>query len=83
MNTVVASAALLPEAIQVVFVSLAGQKKRLEGLEDVRESLVEPPPAGDEGSDEASSEKQHYARKVPMLKREKRQTYYFVDWEST
>ncbi|KAG2776066.1 hypothetical protein PC129_g17776 [Phytophthora cactorum] len=83
MNTVVASATLLPEAIQVVYASLAERKKQRAGLEDVREWLVEPPPADDEGSDEASGKKQHHVCKVMMWKREKRQTYYLVNWEPT
>ncbi|KAE9055703.1 hypothetical protein PF010_g32052 [Phytophthora fragariae] len=52
MNTTVASASLLPEAIQVIIAALAETKKRRVGLEDVREWLAAPAPVDDEDSRE-------------------------------
>eukprot|EP00644_Phytophthora_capsici_P015577 jgi/Phyca11/127494/e_gw1.70.38.1 len=82
MNTVVASAALLPEAIDVIYASLSERKTRRAGLDDIREWLVEPPPAE---SDEAvaEGEKQHHVRKLLNWKRQNRETYYLVNWEPT
>ncbi|KAG3099250.1 hypothetical protein PI124_g19872 [Phytophthora idaei] len=92
MNTSVASAALLPEAIDVIISSLAKQNKRRYSLDDVRAWLVPPSPAnGAESDDEAEcstdenleGEKQHYVRKLLNWKRQNRKTYYLVDWEPT
>ncbi|KAG3114676.1 hypothetical protein PI124_g16663 [Phytophthora idaei] len=55
MNAVVASVSLLPEAIDVIYASLAERKKRRPGLKDVREWLVDLPPANDEGSGDAEA----------------------------
>ncbi|KAG3117090.1 hypothetical protein PI124_g4497 [Phytophthora idaei] len=92
MNTRVASAALLPEDIDVIISSLAKQNKRRYGLDDVRAWLVPPIPANDKESDEEAEcstdeklqgEKQHYVRKLLNWKRQNRKTYYLVDWEPT
>ncbi|KAG3003161.1 hypothetical protein PC121_g13259 [Phytophthora cactorum] len=92
MNTSVASAALLPEAIDVIISSPAKQNKRRYGLDDVRAWHVPPSPANDKVSDdeaECSSdeklegEKQHYVRKLLNWKRQNRKTYSLVDWEPT
>ncbi|KAG3134767.1 hypothetical protein PI126_g18560 [Phytophthora idaei] len=92
MNTSVASAALLSEAIDVITSSLAKQNKRRYSLDDVRAWLVPPSPANDaEFDDEAEcstdenleGEKQHYVRKLLNWKRQNRKTYYLVDWEPT
>ncbi|KAG3143822.1 hypothetical protein PC128_g24522 [Phytophthora cactorum] len=85
MNTVVASASLLPESIDVIYASLAERTKRRHGRKDVHEWLVDLPPADNEGSDDvkAGGEKQHHVRKLLTWKHEKRQTYYLVHWELT
>ncbi|KAG3252766.1 hypothetical protein PI124_g2647 [Phytophthora idaei] len=92
MNASVASAALLPEAIDVIISSLAKQNKRRYGLDDVRAWLVPPSPANDAESDDEAEcstdeklegEKQHYVRKLLNWKRQNRNTYYLVDWEPT
>ncbi|KAE8907670.1 hypothetical protein PF003_g8571 [Phytophthora fragariae] len=91
MNTTVASASLLPEAIQVIIAALAETKKRRVGLEDVREWLAPPAPVDDEDSseeewsadDNLKGDPVHYIRKIVNWKREKKITYYLVDWEPT
>uniref|UniRef100_H3GS34 Chromo domain-containing protein n=1 Tax=Phytophthora ramorum TaxID=164328 RepID=H3GS34_PHYRM len=54
--------------------------------------LAAPDPGDDEGSDEEekrsaeedlTAEMLHYVRKLLNWKREKRQTYYIVEWEAT
>ncbi|KAG2789863.1 hypothetical protein PC116_g16977 [Phytophthora cactorum] len=52
MNTSVASAVLLPEAIDVIISPLAKQNKRRYGLDDVRAWLVPPSSANDAESDD-------------------------------
>ncbi|KAE8887134.1 hypothetical protein PF005_g14974 [Phytophthora fragariae] len=93
MNTTVASASLLAEAIQVIIAALAETKKRRVGLEDVREWLAPPAPVDDEDSseeewsadDNLKGDQVHYIRKIVNWKREKKITYYLVDcgptWE--
>ncbi|KAE8911557.1 hypothetical protein PF002_g28033 [Phytophthora fragariae] len=91
MSTTVASASLLPEAIQVNITALAETKKRRVSLEDVREWLAPPAPVNDEDSgdeewsadDNLKGEPAHYIRKIVNWKREKKITYYLVDWEPT
>ncbi|KAE8993127.1 hypothetical protein PR003_g29615 [Phytophthora rubi] len=91
MNTTVASASLLPEAIQVIIAALAETKKRKVGLEDVREWLAPPAPVDDEDSseeewsadDNLKGDPVHYIRKIVNWKREKKITYYLVDWQPT
>jgi hypothetical protein len=82
MNTTVASAALLPEAIDVICASMSERKTRRASLEDVREWLVEPPPAEPEEA-ATEGEQKHYVRKLLNWKRQNRQTYYLVNWEPT
>ncbi|KAG3186646.1 hypothetical protein PC128_g12891 [Phytophthora cactorum] len=72
MNTSVASAALLPEAIDVIISSLAKQNKRQS--DDEAESSTD---------EDLEGEKQHYVRKLLNWKRQNRKTYYLVDWEPT
>ncbi|KAG3009732.1 hypothetical protein PC120_g15466 [Phytophthora cactorum] len=83
VNMSVPSAALLPEAIDVIIPSLAKQIKQRYGLDDVRAWFVPPSPANDEESDdeaECSSdekldgEKQHYVRKLLNWKHQNRKT---------
>ncbi|KAE8964689.1 hypothetical protein PF011_g28574, partial [Phytophthora fragariae] len=77
MNTTVASASLLPEAIQVIIAALAETKKRKVGLEDVREWLAPPAPVDDEDSseeewsadDNLKGDPVHYIRKIVNWKR--------------
>ncbi|KAE8893084.1 hypothetical protein PF005_g20534 [Phytophthora fragariae] len=91
MNTTVASASLLPEAIQVIIAALAETKKRKVGLEDVREWLAPPAPVDDEDSseeewsadDNLKGDPVHYIRKIVNWKRDKKITYYLVDWQPT
>ncbi|KAG3240475.1 hypothetical protein PI124_g14640 [Phytophthora idaei] len=86
MNTSVASAALLPEAIDVIISSLAKQNKRRYGLDDVRAWLVplSPDDEAECSTDEKiEGEKQHFVRKLLNWKRQNRKTYYLVDWEPT
>ncbi|KAG3073904.1 hypothetical protein PI124_g19923 [Phytophthora idaei] len=92
INTSVASAALLPETIDIIISSLAKQNKRRYGLDDVRAWLAPPSPVNDEESDDEAEcstdekleeEKQHYVRKLLNRKRQNRKTYYLVDWEPT
>ncbi|KAE9117170.1 hypothetical protein PF010_g8230 [Phytophthora fragariae] len=91
MNTTVASASLLPEAIQVIIAALAETKKRRVGLEDVREWLAPPAPVDDEDSsedewsadDNLKGDPVHYIRKIVNWKREKKITYYLVDCVKT
>ncbi|KAE8911461.1 hypothetical protein PF005_g27396 [Phytophthora fragariae] len=91
MSTTVASASLLPEAIQVNIAALAETKKRRVSLEDVREWLAPLAPVNDEDSgdeewsadDNLKGEPAHYIRKIVNWKREKKITYYLVDWEPT
>ncbi|KAG3093579.1 hypothetical protein PI124_g16415 [Phytophthora idaei] len=92
MNTSIASAALLPEAIDVIISSPAKQNKRCYGLDGVRAWLAPPSPANDAESDDEAEcstdenlegEKQHYVRKLLNWKRQNRKTYYLVDWEPT
>ncbi|KAE8950828.1 hypothetical protein PR001_g33992, partial [Phytophthora rubi] len=72
MNTTVASASLLPEAIQVIIAALAETKKRRVDLEDVREWLAPPAPVDDEDSseeewsadDNLKGDPVHYIRKI-------------------
>ncbi|KAG3109818.1 hypothetical protein PI124_g16083 [Phytophthora idaei] len=52
MNTNVASAALLSEAIDVIISSLAKRNERCYGLDDVHAWLAPPSPANDEESDD-------------------------------
>ncbi|KUF77151.1 hypothetical protein AM587_10000905 [Phytophthora nicotianae] len=82
MNTTVASAALLPEAIDVICDSLSERKTRRASLEDVREWLVEPPPAEPEDA-ATEGEQKHYVRKLLNWKRQNRETFYLVNWEPT
>ncbi|KAE9345721.1 hypothetical protein PF008_g8616 [Phytophthora fragariae] len=80
MNTTVASASLLPEAIQVIIAELAETKKRRVCLEDVREWLAPPAPVDDEDSseeewsadDNLKGNPVHYTRKIVNWKREKK-----------
>lgn len=85
MNITVASTSLLPEAIQVVFTSLAGRKIQRAKLVDIREWLASPAVDNDEvdGDEDSESEKIHYVRKILNWKRVKGKTYYLVEWEST
>ncbi|ETM99969.1 hypothetical protein PPTG_18359 [Phytophthora nicotianae INRA-310] len=82
MNTTVASAALLPEAIDVICDSLTERNSRRTCLKDVREWLVEPPPAEPEDA-ATEGEQKHYVRKLLNWKRQNRETFYLVNWEPT
>ncbi|ETN18703.1 hypothetical protein PPTG_04221 [Phytophthora nicotianae INRA-310] len=82
MNTTVASAALLPEAINVICDSLSERKTSRASLEDVREWLVEPPPA-EPGDAATEGEQKHYVRKLLNWKRQNRETFYLINWEPT
>ncbi|KAG6618458.1 Replication factor C subunit 5 [Phytophthora cinnamomi] len=90
MNTTIAPTVHLPEALEVIFASLAERCKRRIDLEDIREWISAPGPSA-EADDEAEwsaeddlSKKPLYdVRKVLERKRLNRKTYYLVDWEST
>ncbi|KAE9311900.1 hypothetical protein PR003_g19899 [Phytophthora rubi] len=66
-------------------------RKRRVGLEDVREWLAPPAPVDDEDSseeewsadDNLKGDPVHYIRKIVNWEREKKITYYLVDWEPT
>uniref|UniRef100_H3GLR1 Chromo domain-containing protein n=1 Tax=Phytophthora ramorum TaxID=164328 RepID=H3GLR1_PHYRM len=88
MNTTIASASLLPEAINVIIASLAERKTRRVGLEDVREWLTPSAYDDDDTPDDCADEERkaepvHYVEKLLNWKREKRVTYYLVDWQPT
>ncbi|OWZ07242.1 hypothetical protein PHMEG_00020391 [Phytophthora megakarya] len=85
MNTVVASASLLPEASNVICAAMADRKKRRVNLTDVRKWLAAPPSAEEERSDDCDldGEKQHHVRKLWNCKRMKGKTYYLVNGEPT
>eukprot|EP00644_Phytophthora_capsici_P014057 jgi/Phyca11/98941/e_gw1.3.1180.1 len=76
MNTTVASSSLLPEAIQVVFTSLAERKIQRAKLGDIREWLAPPAVDSDEedGDEDSEGEKIHYVRKILNWKRVKGKT---------
>ncbi|KAE8996899.1 hypothetical protein PR002_g19187 [Phytophthora rubi] len=67
------------------------RKQSEVGLEDVREWLAPPAPVDDEDSseeewsadDNLKGDPVHYIRKIVNWEREKKITYYLVDWEPT
>ncbi|ETL31800.1 hypothetical protein L916_15479, partial [Phytophthora nicotianae] len=76
------SAALLPEAIDVICDSLTERNTRRTCLKDVREWRVEPPPAEPEDA-ATEGEQKHYVRKLLNWKRQNRETFYLVNWGPT
>ncbi|OWZ11237.1 hypothetical protein PHMEG_00015769 [Phytophthora megakarya] len=71
MNTIVADAGLLPDSIHVFVTAFAERKNRRAALTDVREWLIEPASAEDEGAEDEylQDEKRHEVRKMWNWKR--------------
>ncbi|GMF47586.1 unnamed protein product [Phytophthora fragariaefolia] len=90
MNATIVSTDHLPEALEVIFASLADLCKRRIELEDIREWISAPGPSTEaDGEAEWSTENGlreqplHAVRKVLDRKRLNRKTCYLVDWEPT
>ncbi|OWY94668.1 hypothetical protein PHMEG_00035536 [Phytophthora megakarya] len=88
MNTTIASATLLPEAVDVIIAALSKRNKRRVQLEDVHEWLspsayADVETSAEEEGDSPKDEPVHYVNKLLNWKREKRVTYYLVDWQPT
>ncbi|GMF23931.1 unnamed protein product [Phytophthora fragariaefolia] len=90
MNATIASTDHLPEALEVIFASLADRCKRWIELDEIRE-WISAPGSSTESDDEAgwspendlSERPLHAVRKGLDRKRLNQNTYYLVDWEPT